>query len=304
MSRRSKRSREVDLFNFSFLDILACVIGLLIFILSIVVVSAGGQRNRQTDGRLSNAEHQLQQSREVAQRESDRRQRTEQILTEQSRDFEDPKAAALAVRGEISLFEGETARLDATTATTQSKVASLRQALQAVGQSPAPNPEAVAIQNQLRRLDEETAKLRNQAADERHNAQANVRQVQFYVPHERVVDVHRTLWIEVSGDRMWCISSADYVAVPVDEETTTYRRVQGAVGTSVTGLVTGRATEPASLSVALPEDTVLIFAVHPDGYEAFRKLRKWAWSKGFSVNWAPHDENSITLTHVGQAKEQ
>jgi hypothetical protein len=303
MSRRSKRRREVDLFNFSFLDILACVIGLLIFILSIVVVSSGGQRNRQTDARLSNAEHQLQQSRETALRESERRQHAELILSEQSKDFSDPKAAAAAVRGEIAMFESAADRLDAASATAQAKADSLRQALAAMGQTPAVNAEASTIQDQLRKLDQETADLRNQAVEERRKAQANIRQVQFYVPHLREVQRH-TLWVELSKDRMWCLMSDDYVQVPINEESTTFKRVVGARGTSVSAMVSGNTRMPPALLAATPEITVLDIAVHPDGYEAFRNLRQWAWDKGFSVNWEPQDENPIVLTRTSHPMEQ
>jgi hypothetical protein len=292
----------VDLFNFSFLDILACVIGLLIFILSIVVVSSGGQPNQQTNGRLANAEHQLQQSLDSAQRASDRRQRGEQILSQQSRDFADPKAAAAAVRGEIALFESETARLDAAATTAQAKADSLQQALKALGQTAATNPEASAIQDQLRHLDEETADLRNQAADERRKAHANVRQVQFYIPHLREVD-KVTFWVEVSGDRFWCLSSDDYSATPIGDDSTEFTRLPSARGTSVSAMTAGDTAVPATLASALPDATVLEVVVHPDGFEAFRKLRKWAWKKGFSVNWSPDDGNSITLTR-GHAMEQ
>jgi type II secretory pathway pseudopilin PulG len=303
MGRRSRRKREVELFNFSFLDILACVIGLLIFILSIVVVSAGGARNRQTDGRLANAEHQLEQSLDSAKRESDRRQRAEQILSEQSNDFADPKAAAAAVRGEIGLFENETARLDADIAISLAKTDSLQKALQSMGQSPVVNVEASVIQELLRRLDEETADIRNQAADARHKAQASVRQVQFYIPHLREVNRY-TLWVEISKDHVWCLNSDDYLQEPINAESTRFTRVAGAKGTSVTAMVSGTVLAPPTLSSVDSQDTVLEVAVQPDGYEAFRALRQWAWKKGFSVNWVPQDENPIILTRTNHALEQ
>src|SRR4051812_49297396 len=101
MRTRSKRSREVELFNFSFLDILACVIGLLIFVLSVVVVSGGGSSSRQTAGRLSNAEHQLDQARTTAQMAAGRRRRSEQLLTRRSQDFANPHGAADAIRAQV-----------------------------------------------------------------------------------------------------------------------------------------------------------------------------------------------------------
>jgi len=303
MARRSRRSREVDFFNFSFLDILACVIGLLIFILSTVVVSGGGSTNRQTAGRLSNAEHQLQTARDAAQREFDRRQRAEQILRDRSRDFADPNAAAAVVRTQIRLLDDETEHLDAATVTAQSKVESLHQALQAMGQSPAVDPAASAIQDELRRLDEETAALRNRAADERRKAQADVRQVLFSVPHLREVQ-RNTLWVEVSGDRMWCLDTDDYIKLQISDDSAAYTRAAGAPGILVSAMVAGKANLPFPLSTAPPEITVLNVALHPDGFETFRALRQWAWNKGYSVNWAPQDDNPIVLTRATHAMEQ
>src|ERR1019366_2528648 len=109
-------------------------------------------------------------------------------LKEQSKDFADPKAAAAAVRAQIGLLEIETTHLDTATSLAQTKVESLNHALEAMGQTPAIDPAASAIQNELRRLDEETADLRNRAAEERQKPQATLRQVEFYVPHLRGVN--------------------------------------------------------------------------------------------------------------------
>ena len=53
MEQSTRGRRQVDLFNFSFLDILACVIGLLIFILTIVVISGAGSTSPAKARRLS-----------------------------------------------------------------------------------------------------------------------------------------------------------------------------------------------------------------------------------------------------------
>jgi len=103
---------------------------------------------------------------------------------------------------------------------------------------------------------------------------------------------------------MWCLMSDDYVQVPINEESTTFKRVVGARGTSVSAMVSGNTRMPPALLAAAPEITVLDIAVHPDGYEAFRKLRQWAWGKGFSVNWEPQDENPIVLTRTSHPMEQ
>src|SRR5438105_2775577 len=101
MRTRSTRRREVDLFNFSFLDILACVIGLLIFILTIVVISGGRSSSAQTAGRLANAEHRLQQAQDAAVIAAGRRERAEHLLSGRAKDLSDPQGASNAIRAEI-----------------------------------------------------------------------------------------------------------------------------------------------------------------------------------------------------------
>ena len=303
MANRPRKSREVDLFNFSFLDILACVIGLLIFVLSIVVVSGGGSNNRQTAGRLSNAEHLVEQARTDVQMASQRRQRAEQVLAQRAQDLANPKGTADAVRAQIQMLEDEKSNLDAAIATSIAKAHLLDQELIDMGRLPAVDPSAVEIQNELRRLDEQTAGLLNQAADKQRQNRANVKQVHYYVPFVR--EVHRsTLWVEVSGDRLWCVTSGDYLSSPIDEDSIRFTRLAGAKGTSISALVGGKARVPIELASAQPDDTVLEVALHSDGYEAFRELREWAWAKGFAVNWVPQDQNPIILTHTSHVFEQ
>jgi hypothetical protein len=303
MRSRTKRRRELDIFNFSFLDILACVIGLLIFVLTIVVVSGGGSSSRQTAGRVSNAEHQLERATEDARISADRRQRDEQMLGQRAQDFANPKGAADAIKAQIRLLESETRELDDSSANADTQLASLNHDLDALAVSGGADPSAVAIQNELRTLDEQTADVLNRASEEQKKTHADIETVHYYVPHLR--EVHRrTLWVEVSGDRVWCLDSSDYQKVAIDENSTLYNRLPDAPGTSISALAKGDAELPISLSLSPPADTVIEVALDADGYKGFRVLRDWAWSKGFSVNWSPHDGGSITLTRTEHVFEQ
>jgi|GEM_PF-5141351 len=298
------RHREVDIFNFSFLDILACVIGLLIFVLTIVVVSGGRSNSRQSDGRLSNAEHQLAQSQTSAQMAAEQRRRTEQLLAQQAKELSDPQGTVQLVKGQIRMLNEQRINLESATANSSAKRDSLQQAMRQVGEAKYADPAAIEVQNELRRLDEETADLGNRAVELQRKLQADPRHVQFYVPHLRESNRSVTRWVEVAGDRFWCIGSDDYLSLPIGDASTLFTRVQGKPGTSISALARGQIAPPPFLLLARPDDAVLEVALHPDGYEAFRLLRQWAWSKGYSVNWEPQDVDSIVLTHSQHIFEQ
>jgi hypothetical protein len=268
-----------------------------------VVVSGGGSGNRQTDGRLSNAEHQLVQSQVGAQMAAEQRRRAEQLLAQRASELSDPQGTVEMVRGQIRLLNEEMANLESATTASSAKLDSLQQSLRDMGETHFADPAATEVQKELRRLDEETADLQNRTAEQRRKLHPDPQHVQFYVPHVREVN-RSTLWVEVSGDRLWCVASADYQSVPLDNESTIFTRQQGAPGTSVSALARGQVTPPLLFLLTRPSDTVLEVALHPDGYEAFRVLRQWAWSKGYSVNWAPQDGDSIILTTRGKVSEQ
>jgi hypothetical protein len=295
MARRKRV--EVDLFNFSFLDILACVIGLLIFILTIVVVSGSVARNSQSDARLSNAEHRLQEARAEFQLSQARRADIEQVLTTRARDAANPAATENAMRDEIGALENEKIQLDAATNDLSAKLESLKASLPAINQNASSDTTLADVQRQLRQLDEQTAELNGRAAQERQKVRTEVQRVSYYIPH--VHEVFRvTLWLELEGDRLWCIGQGDYDSTTFDEDSVCFTRRADAPGTPVGGIVSDRAAVPPALLEALPSETVLEVALHSDGYEAYRKLRQWAWQRGFEVNWTPQAGNSIVLTRV------
>ncbi len=304
MGSRSRRSREVELFNFSFLDILACVIGLLIFILSIVVVSGGGSASSQRAAKLSDAEHQLKQAKTAADLAAARRQRAEAILSRRARDFANPGAAADAVRSQIRAMDEEKAKLDYAAASAIARRESFDMTLSRMSGQPVADPSVDAVENETKQLDERTAALVARTAEEKRKAEANTQRVRYYTPHLREVHRNRTLWVEVSGDRVWCIESDDYGSLMVGAESTRFTRRADAAGTSVSAMVKGTAPVPSEIASAIPRDTVLMIALDADGYPAFRALRQWAWDKGFSVNWSPHDGNDIVLTRAAHVFEQ
>jgi hypothetical protein len=294
---RYRKRQEVDLFNFSFLDILACVIGLLIFILTIVVVSSTMPTNGQSDARLSNAEHRLQQATADSDLSHARRTLVEQVLTQRAHDMANPKATANAIRGEIGALNNEKIDLDTATNNLSMKLQNLKTVLDGIKQDQSNDSSLADMQRQLRQLDEQTADLVARSAQQRQQAASIVEHVSYYIPHRHEV-VGVTLWVEVSEDRVWCIKSDDYDVDQIDADSVQYTRHAEARGTSVSALVANQVYPPPPLAAAVPNETVLDVALHPNGYEAFRQLRQWAWQKGFEVNWEPQVGDSIVLTRA------
>jgi len=295
----------LDLFNFSFLDILACVIGLLIFILTIVVISgAGASTPAKAKAReLSAAEHAAEDARGAARLAVDRRARAEDLLGRRAGQMIDPKAAADLLNRDIDSFHAETERLGTATARAEQQSASTRADLGRTLQAgAAPSPEAVAVLAQAKDLTEQADTLAAQAAALK--ASARPKAVRYYLPRVRESE-KKPAWVEIAGDRLWSVHSDDYRRVPIDVSSTRFVRNELARGTSVSAMVAGKAPVPPALSDPEPSTVVISALVRPDGYAAFRELREWAWGKGYAVFWGPTDtDEQIVLTRASHSFEQ
>ncbi len=147
--RRSRR--QVDIFNFSFLDILACVIGLLIFILTIVVIS-GGRPATTVSSELAIAEHELRDAASAATSTSERRSRAEYLLSQRSIAVIDPKAAADLLRGQIRMLSEETDNLSEATARSKAELRAVRQKLQSMAPTVNSDSDMVAALAEVRKV--------------------------------------------------------------------------------------------------------------------------------------------------------
>ena len=301
MSRRSlRRKRDVDIFNFSFLDILACVIGLLIFVLTIVVVSGNGS-SAPAAAKMNAADHKFEAARVAAALAAEERQRIEAVLSQHARDVTDASQDSTIVRNQIARLTDETAELASHNATAQAQVAALQAKLNR-GAGVYLNPQTQDSAAEARRLKDEIGGIELKITDA--NRRASPREVSYYLPHIQET-TRRTLWVEISGDRLWSIKSDDYEPTPIDADSTRFDRRAAAAGTSITAFTTGTVPVPESLASAPADETVIEVIVRPSGFEGFRKLRQWAWNKGFAVNWAPSEDNEdIVLTHASHVYQQ
>ncbi len=302
MEHLSKRRRQVDLFNFSFLDILACVIGLLIFILTVTVISGGGSSSARKSNQLAGAEHRLHDAQVAARLAGERRARTEALLQGRATEALAPQAAADSIRAQTRAFQEEAGSLTRAI----SGLSTRRTSIEAeVSRLYAQH----VIDTRIADLDRRTILLEGQTTKTAREAQKiqeskTVRkEVQYHIPHLRPTQ-RRPVFVEVSGDRMWRLASADYEQTRANLLSTRYDRRPDARGFAVSAVTDGL-VRPQLIVASAPEDTVITVAVRPDGFAAFRDLRQWAWSKGFSVNWVLlESDEPIVLTKTNSVLEQ
>jgi len=300
MSRRSlRRKRDVDIFNFSFLDILACVIGLLIFVLTIVVVSGNGS-SATAAASMNSADHRFKAAKAAAELAANQRQRIENVLSQHAQDVTDASQNSAVVRSQIARLNEERDELVTEKAASDSQHAALQAKLSG-GSGTYLNPQTQDSVVEVLRLRKETAGVEQKLADA--SQQAAPREVSYYLPHVRETD-RSTLWVEIFGDRLWLVESDDYIQTQIDADSVRYDRRAEATGTSIASLTTGNCSAPELLARAPAAETVIEVVVRPSGFEAFRKLRQWAWDKGFAVNWCPSESEPIVLTRVAHAYQQ
>src|SRR5665213_3301621 len=219
MEQQGRGRRQVDLFNFSFLDILACVIGLLIFILTIVVISGGGASSRKKVAAVEQSEHGISDARASAAVAHDRRARLESLLAERAGQAIDPVSSAKMMRKETDLFDDEAQTLKQATAKIEVRLTETQLALAEAKKSPAAAmPRVAAIDAQAREIDQQAEQALADAADVGKSA-AKKQNVRFYVP--RIRETHRTqLWAEISGEQMWFLN--DYEEIRIDARSSRY----------------------------------------------------------------------------------
>jgi chromosome segregation ATPase len=179
MARPRNNRRQLDIFNFSFLDCLACVIGLLIFILTIVVISGGRSVSTQNAGRLAAADHQVLDAQIAARLAADRRQQAEGLLSQRAQEIADPQAHANALRAQIRVLYEEQGRLDSASGHADVRLDAIQTELRDLG-NPSVDPQLAAAQMELRRLDQETAELNQKTAGAEKKAAAETRRVSYY----------------------------------------------------------------------------------------------------------------------------
>lgn len=299
MRGSSARRREVDIFNFSFLDILACVIGLLIFVLTIVVITGGPSRGRRVeDGRLATADREVAMARTDADLAAQRRANAERALAQRAEVTLYPDRAEARIQDEIREIDGE--------------VGALRQATeQADRNANAAREEAHRIRTNLgdtatKSLLDDAQDLHRQARQLSEEARKPGRgvTVNYYVPKVHDSERGHGVMVEIDGDMLYVLNEQNYVVTLGESDTASWRRRSSARGVSVSRMVAGFVSPPAEIAQADGPDTRLGLCVRPDGYDACRTLRTWAWKQKFGVMWWPTKGGETIVTVKSKMQEQ
>ncbi len=298
------RRRQVDIFNFSFLDILACVIGLLIFILTVVVISGGintATRKLQSGPAISDLENKVRTARRYADAASNRRREAEKKLDVVAGEIgSTPVPMDAAAR--IKSLNAEILQLQKMLAENQHEKGQLEnQSLEI--------DTAFAAQNTLTTLQQETARLMQSTVELQNRTKEltagppKATDITYYVPRYRPTQ-KRQSWLEVSAGKVWRIHSDDYSKTRTGDDST-YVRSPLAKGTTVESIVKSH-TIPLESGIEglAPDQVVITCVVRPDAYEDYRRIRDVAWGKGYSVHWIPLDETERIVLTLGGGVEQ
>jgi hypothetical protein len=249
---------------------------------------------------MNATDHQFEAAKAAAQLAANERERIENVLSQHAQDVKDASQDSAVVRSQIVRLNEETAELTSKTATTDHQIGELNAKL-SNGSGSFLNPQTQDLAAQTQRLRNEIASINSKIAQA--NQRAAPREVSYYLPHLRETD-RSTLWVEISGDQLWAVESADYDQTQIDVRSTRFDRRADAAGTSITSFTSGTSNPPDWLPQASATETVIEAIVRPSGYEGFRKLRQWAWAKGFAVNWVPSESEAIVLTRAAHVYQQ
>lgn len=307
MDAGSNRRRAVDIFSFSFLDVLACIIGLLIFILTIVVISGGINSlplAAAASNKLTDAEKLLADAQRAADEAAQRRSLTAKLLADASRDVSDVVTAKNTLLERTDAMTRETAALRAAADGLRARLDAVSARVAVLAEHDPRADRLNAFIAETGSLEEKSKALEAKRAELAGKAKP-AEEVTFYVP--RLRETAKTpQWVEIDGTTMFVIDAAShYRASDIDERRTRYIRQRDAVGIPIADLVKDRAVWPRDVPAGAPRDTVLSFAVRPNAFAAFREAREWAWRKGYAVHWTPLGEReTIVMTRSNTAWQQ
>jgi hypothetical protein len=296
--------RHVEIFNFSFLDILACVIGLLIFILTVVVISGGinsAARKTGPNSAVHDLEVKTRTARQFADAAASHRREAEQRLSQMAGDI-DSSPTPLDAPGRVVALSAEVNQLQHILADYQQEKDQLKQKLTDLDSALYARNRLATLQQETDRLEKTTADMQARTKDVAAAA-AKAQSISYYVPRLRPTDKMQS-WLEISNGRVWRLNSDDYLRIKSGMRLS-YTRSALAAGTTVESILKVKTLPMEDGREKLPANQVVITCiVRPDAYEDFRRLRDLAWSKGYSVHWIPFDKDEEIILTLGGGLEQ
>lgn len=294
------RSR-VDLFNFSFLDVLACTIGLLIFIMAIIAITSGSAGNPRAEAQLAKIKRKLA----VAQAKLAEAHATEaayaRLLGQRARATLNPKGADAHIRREILRLQRQAADFNKLALQTQAKITAAKQTL-AVDHKKNNPSKALKLQEQIGLTQQQLAAARKKVL-----ALAKLRKahtVRYYIPYVRKTSNRQTVFFEVAKNRIWPLTATDFHIKATFFGDQTYTRRTGAVPDTLEQLISPR-HGPGVFRRHRPGNTLLIFLVRPSGFGTCRALEFWARTHHYAVDWYPSHNRRVFHFHgVASASRQ
>ncbi len=276
------RSR-VDLFNFSFLDVLACTIGLLIFIMTIIAITSSAPSNQKAEAKLAKINRMLKRNQaRLAQVQivennyaGQLRERAAQTmnlagannhlrhkiaeLVRQSKEYVE---LAIQTKGKIAMARKRLAK--ARSLNNPTKAAKLHQAVMLTQE------QVTAIQKQIAAL----VKLRTDYA------------ARYYIP-VRSKTKRSDLMFEVGKNKIWRIGHKDFHFKALFLlNSCEWTRRANAVPKTLAEFISAK-HPPQCLANRRPTRMLLRFFVRPGGFSTYRSIEIWARNKKYAVNWYP-----------------
>ena len=287
------RSR-VDLFNFSFLDVLACTIGLLIFIMAIIAITSGSAGNPQAAAQLAKIKRKLA----AAQAQLAQAHATEaayaHLLGKRARATLNLNGANGHLRRQILKLQRQAADFSKLARQTAIKIAAAKQTL-ALDQKKNSPSQAQKLQQQIALTRRQLTAAQKQAA-----ALAKVRPahtIQYYIPYVRKTSHRQTVFFEVARNRIWPLTATDFHIAAGLFATQTYTRRAGAVPYTLANLISPH-HGPGVFRRHRPRKTLLIFLARPSGFGTCQALEFWARTHHYAVDWYPTNHRNRFIFHL------
>ncbi len=293
------RSR-VDLFNFSFLDVLACTIGLLIFIMTIIAITSSSPGNPKAVAKIAKINHMEAQARASLAQAQTSEGFYANLLQKRAAQTLNPKGADEHLRREIARLDRQTADYQRIVRQTEIKITAARRQLAKAQHRNNPSKAA--------KLNAQIALTRQQvaAAQKKIAALAKFRvqhTVRYYIPYVHKTTRHN-VFFEVANNRIWRIGSKDFHHKTVHGFLDEYTRRSGAVPDTLAQFVSS-SNPPKCLMNNRPSQTVLIFLVRPSGFATYQALELFARDKHYAVDWHPsHTKRTFIFHPVSSVSRQ
>jgi len=265
------RRESVSIFNFSFVDILATTIGVLIFVMVMVLLNATGRIS--AEGLKAQVEHLRGQAREHqgAVKEWDKKAKEEEARRRGYQAAATTAAAAAQAADKHLKYQK-------------------RQAQKLAGEARQLGQKAAALRGTVAALKDRARRLANQNREE----------VPFRIPRQRAT-TKRPVYFECAGGRVYLLAfggrleDKNYSAKSLLDATLITRK-KSAVGETIAGARGRGSSFVATLNRASKRTHFAHFIVREDSFDLFRQLRGLLWERRYEYNWQAFraDENIIS----------